>query len=878
MVVDRPSWVYSLFALTLLWSSLGSSSARAEDAAAASEPVTITEVAPSSYGAGTELSVKGTGFREGDVLRIGATAAEILEIAPQRVRARVAATQKRGGPLTLVRGRKPAASFAGITFVPAPVLSAAVPSYAQVGQTVTLRGRNLGAVTALKVGDASVPIATQAPGVLTFAVPHGLQSGAVTVSSLGGGATLKKPYEIYYPAIIEAVTPARFAAGMTLEVRGKSFAEGDPISIGRTKIAAPAVTPTRIQIAVPERLLRGGPITITRRGKPPVRFDAVELVPAPKLLSASPAYAKPGATVTLRGAGLAAVEQLKIGETTIPIATKAERAITFTVPEGVKTGVLAIKSLGGEATLKKPYEIHYPPVVSDVSPKRLAPGATLRVTGKHLAALDTARLCNARLSITVVDDQALQLVVPPQARKCASLQLSQKQRSALKIDGFEIVAAPQVELSSVTPKLSTPGTLEVKGKGLDSVQCWSIGALALSPDPERAKEASATQQWLRVEGHRAEKAPLVAEAFGRSFASTSAVELTIAAAQVTADRYVPDGKGGATGILRGAGFTPDTAFELDGSPLKAKRLDASQASFKLSKLPASGKHRVAALTGGTGGTRGAAYELDGDAAGYRFRATDVPKLLEGKPPKYTLDEIELDLDQSSAVFAKPAGRGAGALASIANEEKSRREVARALDDLALELGRLVLAQRALCAMMKAGQEHAADNARAGALLSKTGKHIEHLLSTGVRPLWSGLPPDTLIDKKRAKELDLARIDQHFDRVIAARSRVSEACADRFHAAPDGKLVGRAWETADTGIAREYETLVEQSLSRIVKAAKDRKAGEKKAKAALDHAFTSGRRGFAEKRLARALETAAAPAKPAGKGALTNKRAEKVGKK
>jgi hypothetical protein len=874
MVEDRSFLVYLLRAFLLSWCVLGASTARADEPSAATEATTIAEVAPANYGAGAELVVKGTGFRAGDQLRIGAAALEILEIQPARLRVRVPATLKRGGPLKLIRDRKPAASFDGLTFVAAPVLNGAAPPYARVGQTVTLRGRNLAGATALKVGEAVVPIATQGPASLTFVVPEGLQTGLVAVSSVGGSASLRKPYEIYYPAIIEAVTPERFAAGMTLEVRGKSFAEGDRVSIGRATVAAPSITPTRIQLAVSEKLMRGGPLTIARRGKPAVSFDKLTFVPSPKLRSARPAYASPGATVTLSGTGLATVESLKIGEMSVPIATQADRSLTFVVPEKAKTGVLTVKSLGAEASLTKPYEIFYPPVLSEVSPKRFAPGATLRVTGTHLATLDTARLCNARLAIKAVDDKTLELAVPAHARKCTTLQLSQRQRSSLKVEGFELVVLPVIELTSVTPKLSTPGVLEVSGKGLDSVQRWSIGELVLSPDPGHSKEASPTQQWLRVEARQA-KGPLVAEAFGKTITSATEVELTVSAAQVSAMRYAPDGKGGATGVLRGSGFTPDTAFELDGTALKTKLIDTTQVSFKLSKLPASGKHRVLAVTGGT---RGTAYELDGDAAGYRFRAAEAPKLLEGKLPKYALDEIELDIEQSSVVFAKPAESSLPALKSVSKKAESRRDVAQTLEGLATELARLAVAQRALCAAMKKGQANAAENTRAGTLLARASKQAERLLSTGVRPLWSGLPAEALAEKANAKDLELTKIDQRLGEVIATRTRLNEECADRFHAASDGKLVGRAWETIETGIEREYDALVEQSLSKIVKASKDRKAGEKTAKKALDHAFASGRRAFAEKRLARALESTKSSDKPTGKGAVTNKRAEKVGKK
>lgn len=866
--------VYLLRAFLLAWCALGVSVARAQEVPATVAAPAIAEVTPASYGAGAELILKGTGFLAGDQLKIGSSALEVLEIKPDRLRARVPASLKRGGPLKLVRERKPVASFDALTFVAAPGLSAGAPRFAQVAQTVTLRGRNLDAVSELKVGATAVAIATKKAQAITFVVPEGLQTGVVTVTSVGGSASLRNPYEIYYAPIVEAVVPERYAAGATLEVRGKNFVEDDRVSIGAPAISGATITPTRIQLPVPAKQQRGGALTITRRGKPPVRFDKLTFVPAPKLTSAKPLYASPGTIVTLRGASLATVDSLKIGELTIPIAAQSERELTFTVPEKAATGALTVKSLGGEAGLKKPYEIYYPPVVSDVSPKRFAAGSTLRVTGTHLAALDTAKLCNAKLAITVVNDQALDLAVPQQARACTSLLLSQKQRGTVKLDGLEVVVLPKIELTSVTPKLSTPGVIEVTGVGLDAVQRWSIGKLELKPDPEHAKDASATHQWLRVDGARQEKAPLVAEALGRTFSSASDVELTAAAAQVTAARVAADSKG-ASGVLRGIGFTADTTFELDGAALKAKLIDATRASFTLSNPLGGGKHRFVAATAGT---RGSAYELDGDAAGYRLRASELPKLLEGKLPKYSLDEIELDLEQSSIVFKKPAGSGATALKSVADKATSRHEVAQTLDGIALELARLVVAQRALCAAMKKDQANAEGNTRAGTLLARASKQIEQLLASGIRPLWSGLPAESLTDKARAKDLDLGKIDQRLGDVIAARARLNDECADRYHAAESGKLVGRAWETIDTGIDREYEALVEQALARILKAGKDRKTAEKNAKTALDHTFASSRRAFGEKRLARALETTKPEGKPTGKGAVTNKRAEKVGKK
>jgi hypothetical protein len=107
-----------------------------------------------------------------------------------------------------------------------------------------------------------------------------------------------------------------------------------------------------------------------------------------------------GDTVTLRGTNLEIIDKLTIGAKTIPIASKDSKTITFTVPDGTATGVLTVDGPGGPASLKKEYEIFYPPTIKKVTVGKGENEGTLIVKGQHFDASGTYfKLGAAKLKI-----------------------------------------------------------------------------------------------------------------------------------------------------------------------------------------------------------------------------------------------------------------------------------------------------------------------------------------------------------------------------------------------------------------------------------------------------------------------------------------------
>ncbi|MDD9935135.1 MAG: IPT/TIG domain-containing protein [Myxococcales bacterium] len=834
---------------------------------AAPAVVTIDAVDPNRFGAEAVLTIKGSGFAAGDRLQLGAKRLELLELTANQVKVRIPKDTRRGGTLGLRRGRKKLATHGGLTFVPAPRLIAARPRYATVGDVVTLRGRNLTDVEELRVGGQPVKVASAQARSLTFQVPAGLRGGAVSVKGVGGEASLRKPYEIHYPAIIERVQPARFAAGARLVVHGKDFAPDDRLTLGRSRIEDATITPTKIELTVPARIRRGGALTIARRGKPKVRFAALELVPAPRLTAARPRSASPGDSVTLRGRNLTAIDRLTVGGQAVKIGSRDARSLSFVVPSGLRSGVVTVKSLGGEASLRRPYEIYYPPVVSDVSPKRFGAGAKLRVRGKHLAGVRTATLGRTRLAVLAQDDTSIELQVPARARRGGALKLKPGRRPAVEVDGLELVAAPR--LRSISPHTARLGErLQLLGRNLAATETARIAG-------KKAKVVERHADRLVIEVPKdATSGDVAVESPGGTAALSLAFTLQIDPAVVGSVRYAPHAKGGARGVVHGQRFTPTTTFELDGAAIDAKVLDENRASFRLPRVPSSQLHALAAIKNGV---RGPSYSIDGGAGGYRFRADQVRRMLAGRLPVYTLQEVHADLEQSRAIFAKPAGAGKDALPTVSKKSGSRKAVRRSSQALADELARITVAQRVLCAAMARGRAASNKNAYPGMLLALATKQASHLMASGLEPLWSGLPADVWTTPKRAAELGIADVDRRLEEILKARHLLARECADRFHPATKRKLVARAWETVHAGLARDYEKLVEGAFDGMLRRADSAAAGSERLRKALD-AFGGKRRAFWEQRLARLLKRVQDRSKVTGKGARTSKRAKKVGKR
>ncbi|AHJ95594.1 DUF7619 domain-containing protein [Hymenobacter swuensis] len=153
-------------------------------------PPLITGFSPAKAAANAVVTVMGSALAE-DASRnsvfFGAARATVLQASNGRVQVRVPSTAE-SGPVRLETPGG-AASAAGFTFLPAPVITAYEPTQGSVGTPVTLMGRHFqvdGQPDTIWLAGVPARLVSASPTELRVLVPRGTRTGAWTVAGVGG--------------------------------------------------------------------------------------------------------------------------------------------------------------------------------------------------------------------------------------------------------------------------------------------------------------------------------------------------------------------------------------------------------------------------------------------------------------------------------------------------------------------------------------------------------------------------------------------------------------------------------------------------------------------------------------------------------------------
>lgn len=662
------------------------------------------------------------------------------------------------------------------------------------------------------------------------------------------------PVEAAAAPTLTAVAPAEFAAGATLTITGTDLAEGDTIKLDGKPLTDLKVTANTVTATVPDTAKAGKKLTLYRGKKKLAELTTFTFVPAPKLTSASPKFAAPGETVTLKGKALDKVTALTVGGAAVPIAEQTASALKFTVPEGLQTGAVAVKSIAGEAGLKKDYEIFYAPTLASVVPPAGFEGDQVAVKGAHLAGKVKIKLGTKTLKASEQTEAEAKVTVA-KGSKTAAITASARGKTATLATEFTVHPTPV--LTTVPKEVGAPGELKVSGKKLDAVTTWRLGQVTLTP----VEGASASKVVLTVPADAPLDQPLVAVSQGREFASKKPVA-TVRTPIVRGLAFWSgaDGKG-VEGVVRGADFSDKTKFTLGGKPLKTSFVGPDRVTFALTKAPAAKEQPLIAKAGKYSG---APITVNAAAGGYRVAADQLAALLPTGLKDYDLVAAELDLEVSGHLLGE-----AEAAAKAAPAPAPDRVAALGLR-VAQDLQRVALAQAAMCATMVVGKgkEQAAKNGAAGEVLRAGQRHAQALTET-LAHLWGTLGPDSLATA------GLAETDAAVAAVVAAEPKVQAACKGRFYG--DAKIVTEASTTAKLDLDRVYRPAILAAFEDVLAKGKNWAAVEKEVADRLASLPAARRKTWQDVLKASKAGVESAAAGVTGKGAKGDKHVETQGK-
>ncbi len=156
--------------------------------ASATAPV-ITSFSPASGQPGTIVTITGVNLNSTSSIRFNGTLAPLLTInSPTSITVTVPAGATTG-LITLVTPVGTAASATAFVVPSAPTISGLNPTSGVVGTSVTVTGTDFTGITSLTLNGVSVPFVFVNNTTVTFVVPAGGTTGAVTVSTPLGTAT-----------------------------------------------------------------------------------------------------------------------------------------------------------------------------------------------------------------------------------------------------------------------------------------------------------------------------------------------------------------------------------------------------------------------------------------------------------------------------------------------------------------------------------------------------------------------------------------------------------------------------------------------------------------------------------------------------------------
>ncbi len=314
-------------------------------------PPQLTSFSPARGPVGTSVTVSGTNFTGVTSVRFGSTPATTFSAASATSLTATVPAGATTGKLYVVNSGGMAQSPASFTVISPPTLTALLPDNGTRGSVVVLQGTNLTGATSVTFGGAAATSFTvNSARQLTAVVPNAAVSGAVTVTTVAGTASSPGAFTITVPPppTVGSFTPTSGTTGTRVTITGTNFVNVRQVLFGLKPAESFVVTSsTSLTAQVPGNAVTGLVYVVAEGGLAASAEPFTVRVP-PSIRGFTPGRGPVGTVVTLTGAGLSDVTQVRFGEVPATAFTVLSATqLAATVPGGAATApVSASSSLG----------------------------------------------------------------------------------------------------------------------------------------------------------------------------------------------------------------------------------------------------------------------------------------------------------------------------------------------------------------------------------------------------------------------------------------------------------------------------------------------------------------------------------------------------
>lgn len=310
------------------------------------EPI-VTSFTPFTGRPGTNVTIQGTNFTGLTAVLFDGVSAVSFNVVNNNSLQAVVPTNTSSGIIQL---NSPYASpgFTSTSFLMQPTIYSFSPGSGSSGTLVTVTGAGLNEKSPdpmVTVGGTAVTsFGTVSPNTLSFNVPAGATSGAITITTTNGSITSTQLF--YLPPGITGFSPAGGGAGTIVQINGSNFTNATAVSFNGTPASGFVVTNNSIIGAIVPSGVTSGTITVTTPGGS-ATSSSLFYAP-PTVTSFTPTHGSPGTNVTITGANFTnATEVLFNGLAAASFVVTNNTTLSAVVPNGATTGPITVGAPGG---------------------------------------------------------------------------------------------------------------------------------------------------------------------------------------------------------------------------------------------------------------------------------------------------------------------------------------------------------------------------------------------------------------------------------------------------------------------------------------------------------------------------------------------------
>ena len=304
-------------------------------------------------------------------------------------------------------------------------VSSFAPNSGPAGSSFTITGANFGALGSsyVFINGVAATITAQTTTSITATVPSTATTGPVTVVSDYGVTVTATPFTVVLPApTITTISPASISVGATLTINGTNLGTTTLVSFTGGATATPATaTATKVTVKIPAGA-QSGVVTVTTGGGVATSVSTITIVASPTISGFTPAFGLVGSSVTINGTNFSGATSVKLGTSTLTVASNSGTVIVATIPTGALTGKISVTTPGGTATSVPSFTVL--PVISSFTPTSItqiaaaSTGTRVTISGTNLTgSLNvtlTASVGGAQtvIGVTNVSSTSARFVVP----------------------------------------------------------------------------------------------------------------------------------------------------------------------------------------------------------------------------------------------------------------------------------------------------------------------------------------------------------------------------------------------------------------------------------------------------------------------------------